>query len=497
MPLGPSSPEPADAVGIAQDRTTELERENARLRKITGVLMDRVERSMDVQGSAFSLFQTSVTLGQVVRDRTMQLSTALNALAATNRELKTLNEQLQQENADRRAAEAAMLDAKNEAERANLSKTKLLAAISHDLLQPLNAARLFCAALMEGRISPRNRRLAGSLGRALEGVDGLLNALLEMSKLDAGIIRAENRPFSANVLLWDLVEEYSSVAQARGLDFRFVPCSAMLFSDQQLLSRIIRNFLSNAIRYTARGRVLLGCRRVGGVVRVGVWDTGPGIPEDKLDVIFEEFHQVSQPPPDREKGLGLGLAIVERIATILDHSIHVRSQVGRGTVFAVDVPRYAAPAVPTVPPPAAATVRPGTNLAGVRVLVIEDDPAIAAAMETLLGRWGCRVITATWAAQAIARTRAVSGAVDLVIADYHLAEGPVGLDSIETIQTLLPARVPAMLITADRSEALRHEARLRGYPMLAKPVKPAPLRAMITHLLSAKTHRDRRRAAGS
>ena len=497
MALDASGPTQSLPPGLAEDRLAELERENARLRKITDVLMDRVERSMDVQGSAFSLFQTSVTLGQVVRDRTLALSTALNALAATNQALKTLNEQLRRENADRRAAEIAMAEAKNEAERANLSKTKFLAAISHDLLQPLNAARLFVAALLEARISPRNRRLAARVSSALEGVDGLLNALLEISKLDAGIIRADVRPFDVNVLLWDLVDEYTGVAQARGLQFRFVPCVATLRSDQQLLSRIIRNFLSNAIRYTLSGRVLLGCRRIGEAVRIGVWDTGPGIPEDKLGVIFEETQQVSQPPADREKGIGLGLAIVDRIATILQHPIHVRSRVGRGTVFAVDVPLNLVPAGPAAVQRAAAVALPGASLKGVRVLVIDDEPTIIAATEALLSAWGCHVVTATRVAEAIARVRAASGRVDLIIADYHLAEGPIGLDSIETVQALLPARAPAMLITADRSTALQHEVRLRGYPMLNKPVKPAPLRAMITHLVSTKTHHGRARGAGS
>lgn len=468
------------------DRIAALERENARLRKITNALMDRVERSMDVQGSAFSLFQTSVTLGQVVRDRTTQLSNALSALAETNRELTLLNEQLRQENADRRAAEAAMFEAKNEAERANLSKTKFLAAISHDLLQPLNAARLFVAALLENRISPRNRALAARVSSALEGVDGLLNTLLEMSKLDAGIIKAEIRPCDANALLRDLAEEFSGVAHARGLEFRFVPCHATLSSDHQLLSRIIRNFLSNAIRYTPSGRVLLGCRRVGPALRIGVWDTGPGIPENKLDLIFEEFQQVSQPPSDREKGLGLGLAIVDRIAKILNHSVHVRSSLGRGTVFGVDVP-VDLTASRTAAESRAVDVLPYANLRGLRVMVIDDNPRISMAMETLLGAWGCHVLTASWVAEAIARMRCESGSVDLIIADYHLAEGPIGLDAIESLQTLLPVKAPAMLITADRSAALRQEVRLRGYPLLNKPVKPAPLRAMITHLLSTKS----------
>ena len=485
----PSVSDPSDPV---EQRLAVLERENARLRKISHVLMERVERSMDVQGSAFSLFQTSVTLGQVVRDRTAELSSALTALAATNRELKTLNEQLRQENANRRAAEAAMLEAKTEAEQANLSKTKFLTAISHDLLQPLNAARLFVAALLDHRMSTRNRRLATSISSALEGVDGLLNALLEMSKLDAGITNADVRPFDVNGLLWELVDEYAGVARARGLEFRFVPSTAKLRSDPQLLNRIIRNFLSNAIRYTATGRVLLGCRRLGGTLRIGVWDTGPGIPEDKLDAIFLEFQQVSQPPSDRERGLGLGLAIVNKIAGILEHPVHVRSTVGRGSMFAVDVPLERAAAHRPAACRTAAPSLPGVSLAGFRVLVIDDDPTIAAAMDTLLDTWGCRVVTATRIVQALAQARVTPDSVDLIIADYHLAEGPIGLDAIEAVQALLPLRVPAMLITADRSAALREKVRRLGHPLLNKPVKPAQLRAVITHLLSTNAaHSDR------
>ncbi|NBC32651.1 MAG: response regulator [Alphaproteobacteria bacterium] len=473
-----------------EDRFAALERENARLRKINDVLMDRVERSMDMQGSAFSLFQTSVTLGQVLRERTTQLSKAMNALAATNRELKTLNEQLEQENADRRAAEAAMREAKDEAERANLSKTKFLAAISHDLLQPLNAARLFVSALLESRLSPRNRRLVNSSASALEAVDGLLNTLLEMSRLDAGTIAADIRAVDGRALLTALAAEYEGLARARGLEFRHVPAGVTLETDPQLLSRIIRNFLSNAIRYTPSGRVLLGCRRRGGLVRIGVWDSGPGIPEDKLTVIFEEFQQAGQPAADGKKGLGLGLAIVHRIAGILDHPVHVRSRVGEGTLFAVDVPVMARPAMAAEPFRPGGMPLPVAGLAGLGVLVIDDDPRITAAMETLLDAWDCRVLTATSMAEAARQVRGAAGTVDVIIADYHLAEGPIGVEAIDSIQALLPVRAPAMLITGDRSTGLREEAGRRGYPVLNKPVKPAPLRAMLTHLLSTGSRKS-------
>lgn len=491
-PAGPPVP-PCDVV---DKRLATLERENARLRKINDVLMDRVERSMDMQGSAFSLFQTSVTLGQVLRERTTQLNKAMNALAETNRELKTLNDQLRQENADRRAAEAAMRDAKNEAERANLSKTKFLAAISHDLLQPLNAARLFVSALLEGRLSPRNRRLANSSASALEAVDGLLNTLLEMSKLDAGIIEADIHAVDGRILLSALAAEYEGVARARGLQFRHVPCSATLRTDPQLLSRILRNFLSNAIRYTPSGRVLLGCRRRGAILQIGVWDSGPGIPDDKLSIIFEEFQQIGQPPADGKKGLGLGLAIVHRIAGILDYPVHVRSRLGGGTVFAIDVP-IAEGFVPAADAARAGShALPLASLAGLGVLVIDDDPRITAAMETLLMAWDCRVVTATSMAEATARVRGLAESVDVIIADYHLAEGPIGVEAIDSIQALLPERAPAMLITGDRSTGLREEAGRRGYPVLNKPVKPAPLRSMLTHLVTTSLRAPARRANG-
>ena len=470
----------------AEARQHALTRENARLRKINQVLMDRVERSMDVQGSAFSLFQTSVMLGQVVRDRTAELAKALNDLSVSNRELTLLNEQLRQEIAERDAAELALREAKNEAERANLSKTKFLAATSHDLQQPLNAARLFVAALLEARLSAPDLRLVHSVDSALAAVDGMLNALLDMSKLDAGIVKADVGNIAADRLLSGLAAEYASVAASRRIAFRFVPCDATLHTDPQLLSRIIRNFLSNAIRYTPDGRVLLGCRRRADVVQVGVWDTGPGIPNDKLETIFEEFQRIGQPQSDRERGLGLGLAIVDRIARILGHRIQVRSCVGRGSAFTVEVP-LADTATQTrgASQPARGAI-PGTSLAGTKVLVIDDDPSIGAAMEALLGSWACQVIAATSSAEALARLRVVSSTVDLIIADYHLADGPTGIDAIEVVQGLLPAQVPAMVITANHAGEVLRDLRLRGYPVLNKPVKPAQLRAMLIHLLSSE-----------
>lgn len=451
------------------DRLARLERENLKLRKINRALMDRVERSMDVQGNAFSLFQTSVVLGQVVRDRTAALT--------------DLNARLRQEIGERLAIEHALREAKTEAERANQSKTRFLAAASHDLLQPLNAARLFAAALLERRLSARNRKLAESVGMALDAVDDLLNALLDISKLDAGRVRPDTSVFTAESLLAELAEESASIARARGLAFHFVPCRAEIASDRRLLGRIVRNFLSNAIRYTDQGRVLLGCVRRGPMLRIGVWDTGPGIPPECLPIIFDEFHQLGAPRRDREKGLGLGLAIVERIAHVLEHPLWVRSRVGHGSCFAIDVPRAARlpSLVPTTP---GLTTGAGALPVGAGVLVIDDEPTICLAMATLLGSWSFQVVTASSANEAVERLRDGQHPIDLIIADYHLAEGPSGLTAIARVQAALAAPVPVLIVTADRSSEPQQSGRSHGYPLLNKPVKPAQLRALVTHLLA-------------
>ncbi|MCA1940968.1 MAG: HAMP domain-containing histidine kinase, partial [Caenispirillum bisanense] len=244
--------------------------------------------------------------------------------------------------------------AKAEAEQANLSKTKFLAAASHDLLQPLNAARVFAGALTERRLSPNNRDLLNNVTAALEAVDELLSALLEISRLDAGVLTTEVRDFSIADLLAQLAGEHAPLAQARGLTLRHVSCGSVVRTDYKLLSRVLRNFLSNALRYTRSGRILLGCRRRPDGLLIGVWDTGIGIPEDKQREIFEEFRRL-RAEPDRvgDNGVGLGLAIVERIARRLGHPVIVRSVPGRGSFFGILVPRGSRAALSTPQPVAA------------------------------------------------------------------------------------------------------------------------------------------------
>lgn len=400
--------------------------------------------------------------------------------------LTELNAQLSQEIAERRAIEDALRGAKTDAERANLSKTKFLAAASHDLLQPLNAARLFSSALLEKRLSPANKTIARSIDKALGSVHTLLNALLDISKLDAGAVAVEPSVFPVESLLGELAAEYGSVAAARGLRFRYAGSGSCVVSDPRLLQRIVRNFLSNAIRYARQGQVMLGCRRRGRDMEISVWDTGIGIAADKLEIIFEEFRQIDVGnTQERERGLGLGLAIVERVARILGHRVGVRSQPGRGSVFSVFVPLASQTlmrAEAAVPAPRAAAVRAS-------VLVVDDELEICKAMEALLGGWSCRVVTARSAAEAVERLGTEGMCPDLIIADYHLGGAATGLEAIATIEAALRWQVPALLITADSSAGVYQAVAVRGYPLLNKPVKPAQLRSLITHLLAAGSSR--------
>jgi len=301
-------------------------------------------------------------------------------------ELTTLNQQLLREIEERSRVESRLREAKGEAERANLSKTKFLAAVSHDLLQPLNAARLFTSALLERRDPQASSALVRNVSNSLEDVENLLGTLVDISKLDAGVIKADIAPFALSELLENLAAEYAQVARSEGLELHFVACSALVRSDIQLLARILRNLLSNAIRYTRQGRVVLGCRRQGHWLSIEVWDSGMGIAAERLEEIFQEFKRGEEQRPDQDRGLGLGLAIVEKIAGILGHRIGVRSWPGRGSVFSVQVPISASAPLP------APRLELGEalleRLQGARIWVLDNDAAICAGMRTLLRKAG-------------------------------------------------------------------------------------------------------------
>ncbi|MEK9900544.1 MAG: PAS domain-containing hybrid sensor histidine kinase/response regulator [Rhodospirillaceae bacterium] len=377
------------------------------------------------------------------------------------RDLMDLNEQL------RRASDAA--------QQANLGKTRFLAAASHDLLQPLNAARLFLSSLAERPIEPEEAELVGRVDISLRSVEDLISGLLDISKLDAGGIEPLIEDFGVNELLRALATEFAPFAEERDIDLWVVPSRRIVRSDRRQLRRILQNLLSNAIRYTPPGgRVLVGCRGAGERVRIEVLDTGPGIPEDMRDAVFREFQRL---PNDEgnEQGLGLGLAIVERIARMLGHTVELRSRPGDGSVFAVSVARGHAPQA------GAETARPvirAGELAGAIVLCIDDNADVRDGMAALLGGWNCDVRTAAAGSE---WRRALDGdAPDLIIADYHLAEEEKGPDGV------VARVIPAIIVTADPSEELREDAARRGHVVMGKPVKPAALRALMSRMLSQR-----------
>ena len=402
-------------------------------------------------------------------------------VAQRTSELTSLNDQLLKEIDERRRMETRLREAKLEAEQANLSKTKFLAAVSHDLLQPLNAARLFTGALLERREPQANETLVRNVSNSLEDVENLLGTLVDISKLDAGVIKADIAPFALSELLDNLAVEFTQLARSEGLELHFVGCSALVRSDIQLLARILRNLLSNAIRYTYSGRVVLGCRRQHQRLSIQVWDSGMGIAEDRLEEIFQEFKRGDVQRRDQDRGLGLGLAIVEKIAGILGHRITVKSWPGKGSMFAVDVP-LSATAPKSLPQPSMSEPML-ERLQGARVWVLDNDAAICAGMRTLLEGWGCRVVTALSEQDLARQVDNYHAEADLLIADYHLDDEQNGVDAVARINARRASPIPAMMITANYSNELKLQIRELGHTLMHKPVRPMKLKTAMSHLL--------------
>jgi signal transduction histidine kinase/CheY-like chemotaxis protein len=366
--------------------------------------------------------------------------------------------------------------AKGEAEQANISKTRFLAAASHDILQPLNAARLYVTSLVERQRGRDDTQLVTNIDASLDAVEEIFGALLDISRLDTGAMKPEISDFRIEELLRQLEVEFMPLAQEKGLRLNFVPCSLAVRSDRRLLRRLLQNLVSNAVKYTPQGRVLVGCRRHERRLRIDVYDTGLGIPASKKQAIFQEFHRLDE-GAKAARGLGLGLSIVERIARVLDYDITVSSTLGRGSRFSVKVPLSA-----VVPPrrqqPVARDVD-RVKLAGIAVLCIDNEPAILDGMQTLLEGWGCRVLKAPHLEAAIALVAEAQTAPDGLLVDYHLDEGN-GIAAIAELRRRFGADLPAILITADRSPHVRADAREQGVQLLHKPLKPAALRALLT-----------------
>ncbi len=422
-----------------------------------------------------ALQETNENLEQRVRERTHALS--------------VVNKELRKENTIRALMEDELRQAKSDAEAANFGKTRFLAAASHDLLQPLNAARLFTSALAQQSHSDETSQLVENLDGSLKAAEELITAILDISKLDAGALEPTLTHFSLEGLFQTLNTEFSALAREKGLKFDTVDCKQVVYSDQPLLRRIMQNFLSNAMRYTAQGRVLMGARREGRQLRLEVWDTGVGIPDNKLREVFEEFKRIDNPKHSQVKGLGLGLAITDRIARMLGHQLHVRSWPGQGTVFSITLP-LGDPALAQKSRPEKRGWIRSKGLNGVRVLVIDNEPKILEGMGALLKGWSCEVAVALSADDALEELESLGWTPDIILADYHLGETDTGIMALQQLSNL-PGQPegaeyfsPAIVITADRTDEVRDEISAAGAQLLTKPVKPAALRAMINKIMA-------------
>ncbi|CAN5368744.1 hybrid sensor histidine kinase/response regulator [soil metagenome] len=414
----------------------------------------------ELLAAAETLKEANETLERRVEERTSDIA--------------AVNTKLHQEITERLSVEAALRDAKTAAEQANISKTRFLAAASHDLLQPLNAARLFVAALSDRRLALPTRALVRQTGSALDSVEDLLEALLEISRLDAGAIVVSPVDFALDELLHSMRAEFAPVARERGLEFRVAETGQWLRSDPRLLRRILQNLISNGLRYTTTGSVDVAARMVDGELEIAVTDTGRGIAPEHHDEIFEEFRRISD--TGRDRGIGLGLAIVQRAARMLNRAVTLESRLGHGSRFALRVPLGTPRALterrePTVP---------RGQLDDQSILVIDNDASILEGMTVLLTGWGCAVAGALNADDAVAQ--AMNACPNILIADYHLDNDATGNAAIEAVRAACKADIPAIVITADRTPELRERLAGMGLHVLQKPVKPAQLRALLTRL---------------
>lgn len=388
-------------------------------------------------------------------------------------QLREINEHLEQRVAERT----------REAEIAQSSRIRFLTAISHDVLQPMNAARLFTSALHDSKNTSEMRRLADKIDSSLQAAEELLDGLLDISHLDAGALKPELSAFDGRALLEDLIQQYKPTAQRRELSLRLYMPRLMLYSDPRLLRRVLQNFISNALRYTHKGRIVIAGRRRGDQIELQVWDTGQGIPPHHLQHIYNEFHRFGQEFDWGERGMGLGLSICQRIANLLKHTLNANSTLGKGSMFSITVP-LATQQQQQEANKAKALPSQQRQLHGLRVLCLDNDIEILMGMKALLSQWGVEVLTAATVDQAL---ELMEKEPHVLLADYHLHDRLDGLDSLDALREKA-RHVPGALLTADGSERLKTAARERGYLVITKPVRPASLRAFLTAHHQAKTH---------
>ncbi len=430
-------------------------------------------------------FVANISERKKAQQRMLQLNQELEQrVAERTAELHDSNLHLQQQIRQREQVEQALREARDAAEAANRSKDKYLAAASHDLLQPLNAARLLISTLLERSMPAAEQHLVQRAHLALEGAEDLLNDLLDIARLDQLAVTPAYATCSVAELYDSLLSEFEPIAQQSGLRLSAFSSRLQVRSDCHLLMRILRNFVSNACRYTPSGRIFLGVRKRGKHVRLEVWDTGIGLDKDQLGAVFQEFRQFSQVQSGMRKGVGLGLAIVERIADILEARIQVRSHPGRGSCFSVEVPLVCEQEQLITARLPLAVSQSVNQLQNRRVLVIDNEPDILLSMSALLEQWQCQVCVASNFAEALQALR--ENPPEIILADLHLDDGNNGLEVVAQLRHYFNDNIPAVLITADHSDELATLRKQLDIPVLNKPVRPNKLRAILSQRLGSQ-----------
>ena len=373
---------------------------------------------------------------------------------------------------------------KKEAELANAAKSRFLAAASHDLRQPLQTLSLLQGLLAKAVEGERARELVVRLDETLTATTSMLNTLLDINQIEGGLVRPKVAVFQINDLLVRMRDEFNYHAQAKGLSFHVIPCGLSAISDIRLLEQMVRNLLTNALKYTAQGKVLLGCRRHEGKLSLQVWDTGLGLPEQELDAIFEEYHQLANPARERARGLGLGLAIVQLLGGLLNHRITVRSTLGKGSMFALEVPLQAAtPARNQTQLVYGASSKIITSARAATILLVEDDPDVRELTELTLTGEGYRVISSSNVAAALDLVAKAPVAPDLILADYNLPGDMHGLDLAGLLRKTLAKEVPVVILTGDISAETASQVALLGCMQLNKPIKQQELLRVVDNLV--------------
>ncbi len=448
---------------MPQSPSQDLSRKLEKLNKINAALIERVERSVEQQGNAYSLFTAAIGLENQVRQRTDELQEALERLETSNE---------------------ALVSARDEAERANEAKTRFFTAVGHDLLQPLHAARLTVSALGESNEISENRKLADQIDHALSSVEDLLRTMLDITKIETGVTQPAPRPLSLSDLFESLDVDFTPIVAEKGLTLTINPNGFDVISDPPMLRRILQNLLSNAARFTDAGHVSLHAERHGEEVRIKVTDTGHGIQEHDRDRIFEEFQSGSNERPARDGGFGLGLFIVKRMAHALNHLVTLESKPGIGSTFIVHVPFAGESSGGIDKAKQAVTRKAQYGFADVHVMVIENDLNIIAATTTLLDQWNCRTFPATDLRQIDDYIATAEQPPAIILADYHLEDDECGLTGVARLRSAWNTQIPAIVITADHGTQSAAAVKAAGCELLCKPIRPAELRALMQHLLN-------------